>query len=158
MTKGSGPQLPEAEIRRLLSSLQIDHSEVKPGKDLDLLLKRAIKKVENLSEAVAGGGQKKLDPASLPRSLDANHAALIGSSAVAQANFLPSCCSSPKDQAAVRAFNTSYTFNEIIQELREQAGDCSLQVSWETVFFTASAAMNPHAEQRCGSPSKLLRH
>ena len=71
MVKGTSPQLPETEIRRLLSSLSIQHAEVKPGKDLDLLLKRAIKKVESLSEAVAGAGsgQKKLNPAALPRFL-----------------------------------------------------------------------------------------
>ena len=68
MANGTGPRLPEAEARKLLSSLKLDHSGVAPGKKLDVLLKRAIKKVESLSEAVAGAssGHKKMDPSALP--------------------------------------------------------------------------------------------
>ena len=66
----AGQNLPEKEIRRLLSKLRIDHEQATSSKELDQLLTRAIKKVECLSEAVAGGaiaGQKKIDPSALER-------------------------------------------------------------------------------------------
>lgn len=65
------PQLPDAQVRRFLSSMKIDHSGIAPGRKLDKLLRRAIKKAEdlkNLTEAVAeeSSGQMKIDPSTLP--------------------------------------------------------------------------------------------
>ncbi|KAK9836231.1 hypothetical protein WJX84_003554, partial [Apatococcus fuscideae] len=120
MARETSPQLPEEEVRRLLSNLNISHKEAKAGKELDKLLTRAIKKVESLSEAVAGGtsGQKKLDLSVLPRCI--------------------------ADQAAIQAFNTSYTLSEIVRELGQGTGTptaASQLQAEEDVFFEYRATL-----------------
>ena len=120
MEDGNLPQLADAEVRRFLSSMKIDHSGFAPGRKLDKLLRRAIKKAENLknlTEAVAEGssGHLKIDPSTLPWCAEHYSSVFIWQFQQYPQHGIDLCIRSSKDDAAIEAFSSSFTFHEVRQ-------------------------------------------
>ncbi|KAK9826626.1 hypothetical protein WJX74_006591 [Apatococcus lobatus] len=132
MEPGHRSQLPEAEIRKFLSGLKIEHAGVALGTDLQVLLTRGIKKVENLSEAVAAGvsEEKKLNPAALPWST--------------------------KDDAAIEAFTSSFTYHEISRGLARNRMENPPSEEAEDIFYGYREVLGQLVESYVKNDSDLI--